>query len=36
MPGARAARMIMIIVALVVVAGLMVAMVATPAAVAPR
>lgn len=32
MPGARAARMVMILVALVVVAGLIVAMVAAPGA----
>jgi hypothetical protein len=35
MPGARWARMMMIIVALVVVAGLMVGMMAIPATVAP-
>jgi hypothetical protein len=35
MPGARWARMMMIIVALVVVGGLMLGMVATPATIAP-
>jgi hypothetical protein len=35
MPGARWARMMMIIVALVVVAGLVVGMVAAPATIAP-
>lgn len=35
MPGAQWARMMMIIVALVVVAGLMVGMLATPATIAP-
>ena len=34
MPGARMARMVMIIVALVVVAGMLAAMVVTPGAVA--
>ncbi len=33
MPGARVARMLMIIVALVVVAGLLIGMVAAPSAV---
>jgi phosphotransferase system glucose/maltose/N-acetylglucosamine-specific IIC component len=33
MPGARAARMLMIIVALVVVAGLLLGMVAAPSAI---
>jgi hypothetical protein len=35
MPGARAARMIMILVALVVVAGLVVGMVAAPGMAVP-
>jgi hypothetical protein len=34
-PGARSARIVMIAVALVVVAGLLVAMLATPGVVAP-
>ncbi len=36
MPGARAARIVMIAVALIVVAGLLAAMLATPGAVAPN
>lgn len=35
MPGARAARFVMIAVALLVVAGLMVSMLAAPAVIAP-
>jgi hypothetical protein len=35
-PGARAARIVMIVVALLVVAGLLAAMLATPAVVAPN
>jgi hypothetical protein len=34
-PGARAARIVMIVVALLVVAGLVAAMLATPGVVAP-
>jgi hypothetical protein len=34
-PGARAARIVMIVVALLVVAGLIAAMLATPGVVAP-
>jgi predicted small secreted protein len=36
MPGARMAKTVMIIVAVVVVAGLLAAMVATPGAVVPN
>jgi hypothetical protein len=35
-PGARAARIVMIVVAMLVVAGLLAAMLATPGVVAPR
>ena len=36
MPGARSARMVMIVVAIIVVAGLLVAMMAPGIAVSPR
>jgi len=36
MPGARTARTVMIVVAIVVVAGLLAAMLVAPAAITPR
>jgi hypothetical protein len=36
MPGARSARMVMIAVAIIVVAGLLAAMLAAPGTVSPR